>query len=78
MSTGGEGACRLWALGCPGVLQALHPPDPTDGSCDSRSLPQVCLSPSSWPGPLGSCTMTMRSKLLLGVPIVAQLVTDST
>lgn len=33
-------------------------------SGDSRSLPQVCLSPSLWLGPLGSFTTTMKSKSL--------------
>lgn len=52
----------LQALGCTGVLAALHPGPPLTGSVTASLLPQVCLSPSSWPGPLGSCTTTTRSK----------------
>ena len=39
-----------------------YSPAPQPPLTGSVTPPQVCLSPSSWPGPLGSCTTTTRSK----------------
>ena len=56
-----ETPAHLQALGCAGVFQVCIPQTPLTGPLTPVS-PQVCLSPSLWPGPLGSCTTTMRSK----------------